>query len=472
MWYAADSTGHALFSVWADSLYALDKDLFCCRSKGSYVVFRNEPFNPLASGNTRWLPGIPGMVLQQRGSLYFPTHSGSLKSMPGFVFDSVFVWNQNLLGRYRHNRQWVYNPGSEKELLADSIQLFRNRLVLFQYKGLVCIDAGGTPRFISNTGARRSLNPFLTYTLADSLWQPVDASGRSFFHTPNETWWNDTSLIDTTGRLVMLQSPGTQARKIADSAAIINQNFIIQKSGKGNALRLSMGKVLKLVGFKNYRLLTDSLLAVEVKGGWFLISALGQKVAVNKTITDIGQWKEGMIMAKAGRRYGFIDASGFIRIACRYDSLVSFSDGLAAARIQGQWGFLNKSEQLVVQPHFSQIAAPNYGLFPVALQHKWGLMANNGTLVLPCQYDSISPGRFVAWRIVRNKWMGMADRTGKVVLQTKYFHSIEPSTGWIQVQREGKSGLFSSDGKSVLPLETQTIIIDKVNSYLFHFFTI
>jgi hypothetical protein len=54
-------------------------------------------------------------------------------------------------------------------------------------------------------------------------------------------------------------------------------------------------------------------------------------------------------------------------------------------------------------------------------------------------------------------WVGMANEKGQMVLQNRFLSIIEASKNWLLTSREGKSGLYSIYGKSILELNFHRI---------------
>lgn len=64
-----------------------------------------------------------------------------------------------------------------------------------------------------------------------------------------------------------------------------------------------------------------------------------------------------------GGRFGYMDRSGALTIAPRYESAAPFSEGLAAVRAGDKWGFINRKGALVIPMRFEETAAGAPGPF-------------------------------------------------------------------------------------------------------------
>ena len=470
LWHVANLEARHRFSVLADTVYAIDTSLFIAVLRGESILFRGDPFHPISrSFSTTWLPAAPGVVLQKRNRLLFPTDSKTLRSNPAFVFDSVLIWNNALLGRYRRNKAWIWKPGQPDELQADSILFQEGRLLLFQFRGILLVDSALQTQFIPNIGIRRQFSKGFQFVLTDSIWYPTNPVLNPMVQKKNAVWWNDTSLVDSAAGGFFLQSARIQRVRIADSGSTLTPHFLLLKTKKAWWLRLASGKRVSISKPLKISIVNDSIVAIKQLKGWILVSGNGLKAEVNKSVSEIQNFSEGLILVKAGKRFGFIDVHGFIRISCRYDSLWLFDNGVAAARLGNAWGYLDKNEKLVVQPHYTRPGRFTNGLAPVCGNSKWGLMKKTGELQQPCIFDSLRAGQYSGWICSRNGWKGWADISGKLILQTKYFHTIEASKEIIQVIREDKTGLFLPNGNLLLPIDYQRITLDTQNRCLMYY---
>lgn len=466
-WHCADINGKPCFSVFSDTLIALDSTLYVAKSKGQNFVFRNDPFHPLFSTPLDLFPSLPGWsFLTDHSTLQLVRNTQPTLPLP-YRFRKIEPWHQSLLGQT--DLKWVWQPGSPFELWADSVHISPTRLVLYQSQSIVLIDSTLNPKSFPIKGENRKISPHFSYVLTDSVWQPIVANHRAMLQKPNGFWWNDTSLIDSASRQVFIQTSHRERLLIGDSVSVINSNFLVlRKKGKYNLIT-SSGAKTKLSKKFRISIIADSLLAVWVDKKRFMLNVSGLKTVFNKSITELRGISDGLIMAKDKMRFGFVDMHGFIRIACRYDSLLPFRQGLAASLINNRWGFLNRDEKIVVQPHFQEVSGPRGGLYRVNNDGKWGLIRTNGESVLSCQFDAIEPSQFLGWYLRKGTWQGWANEKGEVMIQPKYFSTIEVGLGYIRLERNGRFGLANSEGKTVLPIDYQYIAINpKLKRILFY----
>jgi hypothetical protein len=90
---------------------------------------------------------------------------------------------------------------------------------------------------------------------------------------------------------------------------------------------------------------------------------------------------------KEVERHVFVDRSGAMVIAPRFDYAQDFSEGLAAAAIQEsgelKWGYIDKTGAWVIKPRFDWAAGFSEGLAAVSVDGRWGYLNATGTMVIP-----------------------------------------------------------------------------------------
>ena len=108
-----------------------------------------------------------------------------------------------------------------------------------------------------------------------------------------------------------------------------------------------------------------------------------------------------------GRKWGYLDSVGEIRIKPQYEEVCAFFNGLAGVKKRGKWGFIDKQNSAVI-PFDYDILKPvhrfkkfydyNRTLFcnyegelcaPVCYKNKWGFIDTLNRTVIPFRYEDI-----------------------------------------------------------------------------------
>lgn len=215
----------------------------------------------------------------------------------------------------------------------------------------------------------------------------------------------------------------------------------------------------------------EPLRPLETAQGWVLVDARGE-VAVRPRVRIDGMEAagvldpitDGLIPARVGKRWGFVDRSGGLVVPARYEKVEPFSEGLAAVRRGGHWGFIDEMGVEIVPPHYGSVGAFRDGLAAVtvssALWPMVGYIDRSGRLAIPAQFQSDCPfseGRARVERKrrkslfrVESEW-GYIDSDGAYVVTPRFRFARDFSEGLaaVQVERDGREiwGYVDRDGR-------------------------
>ena len=163
---------------------------------------------------------------------------------------------------------------------------------------------------------------------------------------------------------------------------------------------------------------------------------------------------------------GFVDATGHIRIAPRFDTAYDFSEGVAAALFEGKWGFIDPSGVFALQPTWDWTCGFSEGLAAVnvggTIKHndlvggRWGYIDLSGRMIIPPQFREA--GDFydgVALATLENGAQGVIDRRGKWVVPPPIItNSLSFSEGLLPILM-GDKGYAYIDPTGVVVIEPQ-----------------
>jgi hypothetical protein len=134
---------------------------------------------------------------------------------------------------------------------------------------------------------------------------------------------------------------------------------------------------------------------------------------------------------------GYIDKTGKLVIAAKYDDGKSFSEGLAAVatgyhlprHFVGKWKFIDRKGRTLTNGNFDDVKNFSGGMAAVKIKDNWGFINKLGQLTIKPRYDyveSFANGR----ALVKSKdRFGYIDKTGRIILPIKYSLAASFSDG-------------------------------------------
>ena len=101
---------------------------------------------------------------------------------------------------------------------------------------------------------------------------------------------------------------------------------------------------------------------------------------------------EGLAAVKSAEtgKFGFIDKTGKIVIACRFDKADGFQNGYAGVGIDDKYGYIDKAGDVVIPLEYDDVYGAGDGFFSAVKNGKCGLVDVNNNVVIPFEYDDIS----------------------------------------------------------------------------------
>lgn len=186
--------------------------------------------------------------------------------------------------------------------------------------------------------------------------------------------------------------------------------------------------------------------AVVMKDYKFGVIDLEGRIVVDCDYENIYPPSEGMIPAKLGNRWGFLDLDGKPVIPFRYSALntTGFFQGRAAVELRGEWVIIDRqgNEELFVSQPWIHLGEVSEGLIAAAKLNdhelmKYGYVDPEGKERIAFEFDkaySFSDGlAVIGQRVFSNNSVlkpiryGVINRKGKVILPTvlEHFHQAE-----------------------------------------------
>ncbi|MCT4638890.1 MAG: WG repeat-containing protein [Bacteroidales bacterium] len=172
------------------------------------------------------------------------------------------------------------------------------------------------------------------------------------------------------------------------------------------------------------------------------------KVVINLPgLQSAKSFSDGMCMAKANDKWGYINKKGEWVIKPVYVKANSFHEGLALVNDGIHWFFINKSGEKL-----NAVSADKYGNFKdgysiVRKGKRKGIIDKTGKLVVDFKYDAIKQFRDGYAVAYLNKMAGIIDGVGNVVIDFKYNKIGRVSEGFAWAKKGAQNGYINIETK-------------------------
>lgn len=175
-------------------------------------------------------------------------------------------------------------------------------------------------------------------------------------------------------------------------------------------------------------------------------------------------FSEGLAYVEAKDFKGFIDRSGKVVIRAPYLFTKDFHEGLAAVGMSGRqptnndWGYIDRSGKLVIKQQYSFADDFSEGLAGVEVDGKYGFIDRKGKMVIPPRFDlrreerhpnqTVSSGRFAeGLACVRlGGLIGYINHQGDFVIGPQFSRAQDFAEGLAWVVTTGNSGVVNKVG--------------------------
>lgn len=145
-------------------------------------------------------------------------------------------------------------------------------------------------------------------------------------------------------------------------------------------------------------------------------------------------------------KFTFIDASGRVISAARFDGAKAFSEGLAPVKIGSLWGYINKRGAMAISPQFDDAMSFSDGVAAVRQRGFYGYIDKSGVLVIAAQFKQASDfHEGFAYVGGREPGYSYIDHDGKQAFRGSFVDATNFYYGLAHVQLDGsfQSGRFA-----------------------------
>ncbi len=204
---------------------------------------------------------------------------------------------------------------------------------------------------------------------------------------------------------------------------------------------------------------TIPLFRIVQNGKWGYIDPTG-KIVIAPRFEQATSFTEGMARIKVGKLFGFIDVTGKLVVPARYPAASDYSEGLARVMVGSKWGFIDKSGRMVIPAIFSDASDFGDGAFSAALQpmtqgkRHYRLADRTGKFFSPPNLNVVSTFSEGLAQIrggERDYKSGYVNKQWEVVIEPQYGNASSFREGLAVVDTEiGKSFVIDKSGKIVI----------------------
>jgi hypothetical protein len=145
-------------------------------------------------------------------------------------------------------------------------------------------------------------------------------------------------------------------------------------------------------------------------------------------------------------KFTFIDASGSVISAARFDGAKAFSEGLAPVKVDSLWGYINRDGTMAISPQFEDAMSFSDEVAAVRRSGFYGYIDKSGALVIPAQFKQVSAfHEGFAYVGDREAGYSYIDYDGKQAFRGSFVDATNFYHGLAHVQLDGgfQSGRFA-----------------------------
>lgn len=363
---------------------------------------------------------------------------GLLDSMGNNLLDIAYQWihpsqetgrilyKRGETSGYMVGKKWAYKT-TEYDSLAEL-----GREFFLGWKGAASFLLNDSLMQISDKifrGGRRPLDTVVVLFDQDSIYRTDLCSGRTSTKGIKVLGWvNDTlawAKTDSTKGVFHLSS---------DSLYVVEADTVWPHPDFSTRLLTRKGDTL---GFAYFT------------GKW--------QTSYNRNYRYIGRLDHDFLRVMARKRFGFMDTSGFLRIATQYDSVGTPSERFFAVKIKQKWGVVDKKERFVIHPNYTKAGIMHRGKIAMWSGHLAMLVDENGQELFTPRFHDIQPSRWTVWKTRKGNLHGFLSGDGRDLFTPRFDKLEEVPLGYFIVRQYGKTGIFDKDLKEQWPLKEREI---------------
>lgn len=188
---------------------------------------------------------------------------------------------------------------------------------------------------------------------------------------------------------------------------------------------------------------------VEIDRKPRLIDAAGRDVTPD-SVDAFGTESGGMMLARKGKLFGYLDDEGRVAIAPQFEGAYEFKDGFARIWRQGKFGYVDKKGKLI-EPQWESAADFAGGFAAVKVGEKYGFIDRAGKLVIAAEFDRVQPFSEGAAAAQKDKLWGFIDAKGRWLIAPRFqwARGFENGLAWAGEPRQRGGSYIDKQGRAV-----------------------
>ncbi len=184
------------------------------------------------------------------------------------------------------------------------------------------------------------------------------------------------------------------------------------------------------------------------------------RVPLEERFDTVYHFSEGFAKFSSGKKFGFVDSLGNIRLVPQYNNARNFSEGMVAVMLIGKWGFMDTNEKLIIQPYYDEVSDFKNGVTLVRKDKSYYFINKAGKFLYNEPFDKIIPSFSGNYLLFRKNKYGIADAYGRELVSTKYEAVEELGNSYILAKEHGLWGVLNEKGNIVIPFNYSVIQYD------------
>lgn len=270
-------------------------------------------------------------------------------------------------------------------------------------------------------------------------------------------------LTDKDGK--WLAKPQWSSLNLLDSGGTA---FFVARNDRACGLLNRYGKWVVGMKYEAFRYLGEGRIACMSGNSWYLLDTTGKVVSAG-SFGQIKPFTEGKAAATNGIAWGYIRTDGKYVIAPQFEAAAPFVDNMAYTIIDKTGQFIDTNGRVVIRIKKTDVLlAYSEGKYLMGKldDHKeikyMYFMTRHGVKVNRIQFKEAMPFENGAARVrVNGRQWGLISYTGYFIVKPRFFLLGSFDNGLARFQMQYTLGLFTIDGKPVLPVAYDAIVYDE-----------